>query len=183
MQVKGFELRGYVFKVETIFNFEVNKLRKLVLCIGIILIFLTLNLTGCEELEKELEIKPDYITVAVNVAVRVRLYSSDNEWLLETPEGLPVSIEMQKSGGEILTFTDEVLFGLASAEGSFKLYKEQFIECTATVQGSYRDFNPLGPARAMLSWEDLYPACDFGETYTWGVKLLIEMTNSTIIIH
>lgn len=137
-------------------------MRKQLVIMGVCLLFLTLCFSGCEEIG----MKPDYITVIVDVWVQVNLLSPDDKILQENVKGPQITIKMQKDRGEQFTFERNTTLGYCMAIGSFILYREQFIECTATVQGGYKDFYPLAPAYKMLSWEDVYPSHDFGENYT-----------------
>lgn len=152
-------------------------MRKSVFSIGILLIFLTLNFSGCEEIG----MKPDYITVIVDVWAYVNLVNPDDTILQENVKGPQMTIFMQKDRGQQFTFERNTTLGYCMAIGTFKLYREQFIECTATVQGGYKDFYPLAPAYKMLSWEDVYPSHDFGEEYTWRINLVVLMKNNTIV--
>ena len=153
-------------------------MKKQIFAIGAILLFITLNFSGCEEIG----MKPDYITVNVFVTVYVNLYTSEDTKAEGLPENISVSIKMQKDRGEQLTFEKTTdITGACEASGSFKLYKEQFIECTATIQGGYKDFYPLAPAYKMLSWDEVYPENDFGKTYSWYIELFVKMTNSSAL--
>ncbi len=145
--------------------------------IGVCLLFITLSLSGCELLEEE----KDYITVVVVVNVLVSLLDAKGDFVItDIAVGTPIQITMIKDGGErtiLNRVTDEA--GLVNGgTGSFKVYKEQPVECIATATGAYKTYAPVAPYIETLSWEEVDAAADFGGTYTWTVEARIQLQDT-----
>ena len=128
---------------------------------------------GCEEEEP----KPDYIKVVVKVSstlntrnLNINLTSCDSINL-----NVPMKVVITKAGGE-----NFVLFPSTGSEFcyfdtepvSFNLYREQPIEVEISSE-----YVPAGYTQSegysLLEWEDVYPAKDFGETYTWNASAIV----------
>lgn len=146
--------------------------------IWIILLFLTLCFSGCELLET----KPDYITVTCSAEIDIACRDKNNDNLKIFVSGLPIRVDFVKAGGErsTLTCTSDI-FGIATTgTASFKLYKEQPIEVTMTVQGGYLDFHPKEPVQyKTLTWDEVDAAADFGGSYAWKPYFFVDLYNST----
>jgi hypothetical protein len=144
----------------------------------VILLFLTLCFSGCELLET----KPDYIIVTCNAEIDIvcRDKNNDNLWIFAS--GLPIRVDFVKAGGErsTLTCTSDTFGTATTGTTSFKLYKEQPIEATMTVQGGYRDFYPKAPVQyKTLTWEVVDAAADFGGSYAWNAVFFVDLYNTT----
>ena len=149
-------------------------MRKHITIIGVGLLLITLSLSGCEILEEE----EDYITVVVVANVLVSLLDNKGEFVVtDNAEGVPIQIMMTKDGGErtILNRVTDEAGSVDGATGTFKVYKEQPVECIATATGSYKNYAPVAPDYGTLSWAEVDAAADFGGTYTWTVDLLIQL--------
>ena len=138
-------------------------MRTSVLCIGILLIFLTLQFNGCEELENLNE--PNYITVTITADATV--YTTTEHANVLTPN-VTVILEMIKDGGENYVFykTTQDSGTTDKATCSFQLYKEQDIVCYAQPTGVGAGANRI---KKTLTWETVDAAADFGGTYSWNV--------------
>ena len=156
-------------------------MKKQVLVIGIIILFLTMCCSGCELLEE----KDDYITVKVGAMAGVTIkqetapYSPEKPGYIFAGNAL-VRIEIVKAGGE-REEADLVAgaLGMTSwVEATFKLYREQDIMVYAQLPNGY-DYEGVvyqGSKIATLPWNAVYPAVDFGETYNWEVNVDIVAT-------
>jgi hypothetical protein len=142
------------------------------LVLGCSLMFLTLCLSGCEFLEQE-----DYITVNIKAYIVVSLINAQGITVTnDTAEGVLVHIWMVKDGGERITFDKYTEnSGGVVVTGSFKLYKEQPIECSAGVVDSYKTYKPGQVDAETLTWETVDAAADFGGTYAWEVYLFPDL--------
>ncbi|HWR63761.1 MAG TPA: hypothetical protein VN365_05090 [Candidatus Thermoplasmatota archaeon] len=143
-----------------------------------ILLFVTLCFSGCELLEE----KPDYITVTCSAEIDISCLDKNNNNLKIFASGLPIRVDFVKAGGERFTLTcTSDTFGIAeTGTCSFKLYKEQPIEVTMTVQGGYLDFYPKAPVQYQtLTWEVVDAAADFGGSYAWKPYFFVELYNTT----
>ena len=138
----------------------------------ITLIFSTIVFSGCEELDDS-----DYITVTVdcNVQVSVMDYST-----LKMVKDALVRVEIVKAGGEKvseLVSTNDMGMGVQTVKGTFQLYREQPITCVANViltsVEQYSDFT-FNSAVHTISWSEIYPAYNFGDSITRNVNLFIE---------
>jgi len=149
-------------------------MRKHITIIGVCLLLITLSLSGCEILEEE----EDYITVVVVVNVLVSLLDTKGDFVItDIAVGAPIQIMMTKDGGErtILNRVTDEGGTVDGATGSFKVYKEQPVECIVTATGSYKDYAPVAPYYETLSWAEIDAAADFGGTYTWTVEAPIQL--------
>jgi hypothetical protein len=146
-------------------------MRKLVGMVGIGVLLFMLCFSGCEELGT----KPDSVTVNAMAAAFVKLVDANNTMMNISVDGISVSFEMTKQGGDRLVFDRIVQGGLCQATGSFELSKGDWINCTATVQGSYMGYYPVAPASALLSWDTVNASVNFGAMYHWYPELIITM--------
>ena len=130
---------------------------------------------GCEEEE---EPKPDYITV--NVSTIGYLYTKQVGFAeltcdLSLVPSKTIKIEIIKAGGERFDFYSQVgdlLCQFGTNAVSFKLYREQPIEITAyaeQVPGGYTQVRGVD----YLSWDEVYPQNDFGDTYDYTSEVTI----------
>ena len=123
---------------------------------------------GCEEEE---EPKPDFITVICS-AERNILAKDNTTDSLSCPSLLSentVRVDFIKSQGEQFNLfvplgEDNCWFETGSVE--FKLYRDQPIEVSAYIEqvpGGYTQIR----AQAVLTWDEVYPSKNFGDSYTW----------------
>jgi len=147
-------------------------MKKHILVLGCSLLVLTMCFSGCEFLEQK-----DYITVNIKAYIVVPLINAQGITVTnDTAEGVLVNIWMVKDGGERITFNKYTeSSGGVVVTGSFKLYEEQPIECSAGVVDRYKTYVPGHIDSDTLSWETVDAAADFGETYTWEVYLFPDL--------
>ncbi|NNG26465.1 MAG: hypothetical protein HKM87_03000 [Ignavibacteriaceae bacterium] len=126
---------------------------------------------GCEEEEP----KPDYITVNVTAAGNMLLKDNTTGELScdSRITSIPVRVDMIKAGGE--TFTFYATLGpencyIEAGPATFKLYREQPIEVIAYTETVLPGFTQIR-ASEFLSWDEVYPGKDFGETFAWEAWL------------
>jgi hypothetical protein len=122
---------------------------------------------GCEEEEP----KPDYITVICSAEGNI-LAKDNTTQELSCPVILSdntVRVDFIKAGGERFNLfvplgAGNCWFETGSVE--FKLYREQPIEVSAYIEqvpGGYTQIR----AQAVLTWDEVYPSKNFGDSYTW----------------
>ena len=130
-------------------------------------------LSGCEELE-ELN-KPDYIWVHVYCHVKVVIHNDSDTSL--PAKGVFVKLEIIKAGGERRSerfYTDAQ--GTTSLSEIVQLYREQPITCIANVDLESAEQFPgytFNGASHTISWNEIYPANDFGDKVYKDVNLVI----------
>jgi hypothetical protein len=122
---------------------------------------------GCEEEEP----KPDYINVTVKT--NGNLFLKDNstgEFDCDSRINVTMlRVDVTKAGGEQINFFPSISFPNCYFEtgvATFKLYREQPIEVMAyseQVPGGYTQIRGV----EILTWDEVYPGKDFGETYNW----------------
>jgi len=154
-------------------------MKKHLLILGVCLLFITLSLSGCELLEEE----EDYITVVVVVDVLVSLLDAKGDFVItDIAVGTPIQITMTKDGGEhtILNRVTDEAGSVNGGTGSFKVYKEQPVECIVTATGSYKTYAPVAPYIKTLSWAEVDAAADFGGTYIWTVYAGIQLQDTQV---
>ncbi|MCK5577819.1 MAG: hypothetical protein KAI14_05820 [Dehalococcoidales bacterium] len=147
------------------------------LTIALVSVFLFVALPGCDILEK-----PDYITVNVDAFANVKVTRWISGQQVVAPwAGTQVEISIVKAGGERVVEMKTTDSGgiTQSIRGTFKLYREQYIRVLVSVTPNSAIPDTVGgggydPARHILnnswqelSWSQVYPAKDFGETYNW----------------
>jgi hypothetical protein len=108
----------------------------------------------------------------------------NNKTLEEIPVGLPIKVDFIKDGGERFTLQCEITTygdGVTTIV-SFKLYKEQPIEAVMTVQGGYKDYDPIRTVQSqILTWERVRRYTVFGEVFDWEPQFTVYLQNNTIL--
>ena len=144
---------------------------------------LSIVLSGCTEETALDELfgtgNDNYITV--NVVAYATVVVQDLNGRYQSPDQLSIQIRIVKAGGET-----ESAIKTANANGitdsvsaSFKLYREQNIECIASiVTEQYGERYQSASAYEVLLWDDVYPAIDFGGSYGWPVNLQLTLTDT-----
>ena len=143
-----------------------------IIIVMITLVFSTIVFSGCEELDDS-----DYITVTVDCTVQVSVMDYST---LKMIENALVRVEIIKAGGEKvseLVSTNDLGMGVQTIKGTFQLYREQPITCVANVVltsvEQYSDFT-FNSAVYTISWSEIYPAYNFGDSVTRYVNLFIK---------
>lgn len=144
----------------------------------IMILILLLGLVGCDDLGL------NYITVVVQSQVCAEV--GDFQW-----EGAQVSIEINKAGGERVTF-DKITDANGCTdivEATFNVYKEQFVEIiarpiTGQIPQDYWDtlgeeYDPLNCQvfgnSSRLLWSTISKDNKFGDTYYWNPTVQIQV--------
>lgn len=102
-----------------------------IIVLGIVLVFLLVGLSGCEELEEFGE--PEYITTTVYCRVQVLIQVGDT---YDGVQDAIAKVEIIKAGGERvsdLVTTGDWGFANKYVSGTFDVYNEQPIECIANI--------------------------------------------------
>ena len=128
---------------------------------------------GCEEEE---EPKPDYITVNVttNGSLLRRLTGSPVTSCDVFTRGVTVRVDVIKDGGErfnLFTQTDSHCDFTAETV-TFNLYREQPIEVIAYAEQVTAGHTQIQGVD-YLSWDEVYPQKDFGDTYAYSSEVTI----------
>ena len=155
------------------------------LFISIMSIILFIGLSGCDELE-ELN-KPDYINVIVYCDVNAVLFPKMEN--MDDPQTLPakflqLNVEIIKAGGEKVqdTVSSYADGKTSSVYASFKLYREQPINCIANVvmesaNKNYPNYTFNSDSKT-ITWNEIYPANDFGDTVRKYITLNVYGTHN-----
>jgi len=148
-------------------------MRKQLIIIGIIVLFVLVGLSGCV-IEDE---KADYIKVTVTLTGG--FWKSTNNIMRphEPVSGVELKLMMVKDGGERMEFyrtTDEG--GETSAcTHTFNVYKEQPVELTASlfseVPAELKNYTIGGAAYAVIPWAQIDGAADLGGSYSTSYSL------------
>jgi hypothetical protein len=147
-------------------------MKKHLVMLGISLILLSLCVSGCDQLFRK---NQDHITVNVMVAVYITMIDAHNQVVDVTPNGLPVTIFMTKSGGNQLVFQRVMQGGLCQATGVIELSKGQYIECDVTLPNSYDNYYQVAPGYAKLTWDTVNASTNFENMYSWYPHITIQM--------
>jgi len=154
-------------------------MEKQLVILGICLLFITLNFSGCEEIGIP-EVKPDYVLVTCRIYIESKIYDANDKLLQEKPEGLLVYITVVKDQGERFNFQKSLdKYGMTTlTECNFKLYKEQGIEMFVTVQGSYKNYSLINQyQKRTLSWDQVQPYASDG--YLWSETFIVKLKKFT----
>jgi hypothetical protein len=83
-------------------------------------------------------------------------------------QGVTVRVDIIKDGGERFHYfpVTDMSCKFTSSTATFKLYREQPIEIIAYVEAVPAGFTQI-QAVDYLSWDEVYPLYDFGETYNY----------------
>lgn len=139
----------------------------------------SVGLGGCDELNMEGCETSNYITVVVQVQACASF--DDGRMLYQWP-GVPVNIEISKSGGSIVSkdVSSDGSGCTEIVEATYKVYKEQRVEVSAIpvvgsplpgeFSGSTYDLSHyvIYNNYAYLYWDDISANHDFGDTYYWN---------------
>jgi len=154
-----------------------NKPSLLIVTFTLIICIIFSGCEGISELDEMIKSSttPNYINVIVTADASVlyifTFYAKDNSTASTTMNitDTTVRFDMIKAGGETYTLyriTDSA-GKTSTASASFKLYKEQPIECIATAEGLDKELYSLSVKK--LTWDQVNSTTDFGGTYTWIV--------------
>jgi len=154
---------------------EGNRMKKHMMMLGIFLVLMSLYVSGCDQL---LSKHPDHITVNVMVAVYITMLDAHQNIVNISPNGLAVTIIMTKNGGDQLVFERIMQGGLCQATGVIQLSKNQYIECNATVKGSYDNYYPVASGYVKLTWDMVNASTNYGDMYSWYPHITIQMQQS-----
>lgn len=147
--------------------------------------FLSLTLTGCEDLPEELDDfldpTPNYITVTVIARARAIYQSTDDNGITVTSpnDGVVVHIKIQKAGGENSVWdknTDSNGY-TETVTATFDVYKEQPVEVKALPQG----FEADRYGSKVFTWNEIWHLAgeEFGKSITvtaYDVVIITEFT-------
>ena len=149
------------------------KVESIVICV--LLVLISINLSGCDELEHE----DSFIYVVVSAITRVsaKAPSSDifNGTLIKDLLGLEVEMEILKSGAAKKTqsFTTGELGETQHIYHTVKVYKEQNVRVKAYLRSVLpQDLIDYGFSIETFKYEELpwsviYSSTDWGGTYYW----------------
>ncbi len=146
-------------------------MKKSVRILGVSMLLILLCCGGCEEFQT----KADHVTVNVMAVISAKMVDADNKEQNINVDGMSVFIEMTKQGHDRLVFDRIIQGGLCQATGTFEIMKGQWINFSATVQGSYMGYYAVAPVTAMLSWDTVNASVNFGGMYHWYPELTITM--------
>lgn len=137
----------------------------------ICIIFLTLNLNGCEQLFT----KSDHIEVNVMVAIFIKSVDENYNPVNISPDGMDVKINLSKSGKDNLSFERLIQNNLCQVTCTYTLTQGESIECLATVPNGFNNYYPVNTGDATLTWETSQANVDYTGLYNWYPHIIIIM--------
>jgi hypothetical protein len=139
--------------------------------ISTLFLFFMLFYCGCETLQT----RPDELTVNVMVTVFVDLFDEHGQNIIKNVDGMPMKIEIIKNGNDRFVYERILQQGKCQATGSFTLYKDQYVECSASVTGQYQGFIQTEPVSIYLSWETANDSASMTRVYNWFADLTLNL--------
>jgi hypothetical protein len=137
----------------------------------ILFLFLTIFHTGCETLQT----KPNELMVNVMVTVFVDLFDEQDQKIIKNIDGLTMKIEIIKNGKDRFVYERILQQGKCQATASFNLYKDQYVECIATVPDEYQGFTQAEPAYIRLNWETADSSASMTRVYNWYADMTLTL--------
>ena len=121
--------------------------------------------------------KPDYITVNVTTKGIAYIKETKNPIVVCTDwtQGIAIRVDVIKAGGEQFNYfpvTNSTSCRFTSETATFKLYREQPIEIIAYAEVVPPGFTEIRGVD-YLSWDEVYPMKDFGDTYDYTSEVTI----------
>lgn len=139
--------------------------------IFLLFLFLIIFHSGCETLQT----KPNELTVNVMVTVFVDLFDEHGQKIIRNIDGMPMKIEIIKNGNDRFVYQRILQQGKCQATESFTLYKDQYIECRATVPDDYQVFEQTEPAYLRLNWETANTSVSMTRVYNWFADMTLTL--------
>jgi len=154
-------------------------INKKIILIFIILIFLCINLSGCEEFE-DAELKPDYKNVTVSVTAKVGIGPLEEKLLPD----MQIEIQIIKAGAvkKTETVTTNYAGVTPPVTHTVQLYREQDIKVTGNLRSQlpqeYIDqgYSVWTYAYHVYTWDTVHGLIDWGETTSWSPTLYFTVT-------
>ena len=150
-------------------------MKKAVYCVCCLVMFVSLMLTGCEELEEFLDLTPNYITVTVSARAKALLQHTDsNGIIVDTPyrNGL-IRLKIEKARGEnaVWDVTTDLSGYTAAKSASFDVYKEQNVEVHARPQGD----KAISYGYKVFTWAEIWRLAgeEFGKSISVSAHDLV----------
>ena len=139
--------------------------------IFLLFLFLIIFHSGCETLQT----KPNELTVNVMVTVFVDLFDEHGQKIIRNIDGMPMKIEIIKNGNDRFVYQRILQQGKCQATESFTLYKDQYIECKATIPDDYQVFKQTEPAYIRLNWENANGSASMTRVYNWFADMTLTL--------
>ena len=148
------------------------KLKVIVICV--LLLFIAINLSGCDELEPE----DKFIYVTVTAKATMEFSIGPESWA--DLEDMEIEMRILKSGAVKKTdsfITNEDGYTIGNIYHTVKVYKEQFVRVTANLKSPLpqymidEGFSAQTYDYKELSWNEIRGAKSWGETYYWNPEI------------
>ncbi|VVB62341.1 Uncharacterised protein [uncultured archaeon] len=140
------------------------------------MLFLTLYISGCEQLFN----KSDSVKVNVMVAVFVNAVDENYTPVNISFTGMEVKINLSKNGKDNLSFERLIQNNLCRVTCTYTLAQGESIECLATIPNGFNNYYPINTGNATLTWKVAQANMDYTGLYNWYPNItIIMMQNST----
>ena len=135
------------------------------------MLFLTLSLSGCEQLF----VKQDKVNVNVMIAIFINSVDENNNPVNISLNGAEVKINVSKSGKNNLSFERLIQNNLCQVTCTYTLTQGESIECLATVLNGFNNYYPVNVGNATLTWETAQAHMELSGLYNWFPHITIIM--------
>ena len=144
-----------------------KQLAIMIICI----IFLTLNLSGCEQFFT----KSDHVDVNVMLTVSIKAVDENYNPVNISLWGQLVKIEVLKNAQYRLLFDRYLQNGSCQASCSYTLTQGESIKCLTTVPNGFNNYYPVNTGNVTLTWETAQANMNLGGVYNWCPHITIIM--------
>jgi len=140
------------------------------------MLFLTLYLSGCEQLF----MKQDKVNVNVMLTVTLNVIDENHIPINSSLNGAKVIIEAYKNGTHYVPLERLIQNNQCQATYSVILTQGESIECLATLPNGFNNYYPVNIGNATLTWETAQAHMELSGLYNWYPHItVIMMQNST----
>ena len=142
----------------------------------ICIIFLTLNLSGCEQLF----VKQDKVNVNVMLTVTMNVIDENHIPINISLNGAKVIIEAYKNETHYVPLERFIQNNQCQATYSIILTQGESFQCIVTVPNGFNNYYPVNVGNATLTWETAQANMGYTGLYNWYPHITIIMKQGLV---
>ena len=140
------------------------------------MLFLTLYLSGCEQLFN----KSDQVKVNVMLTVTLNVIDENHIPINSSLNGAKVIIEAYKNETHYVPLERLIQNNQCQATYSVILTQGESFQCIVTVPNGFSGYYPIANGSAILTWETAQANMDFSGLYNWYPHITIIMKQGLV---